>query len=46
MAAPPRVAEAWIEQAYVTRTEGWKWRTLRRVQPREIQLIERDAPLA
>ena len=24
----PRVAEAWIEQAYVTRTEGWKRRTL------------------
>jgi hypothetical protein len=42
----PRVAEAWIEQAYVTRTEGWKRRTLRRVHPREIQLIERDAPPA
>jgi hypothetical protein len=41
---PPRVPEAWIEQTYVTRTEGWKRRTLRRVQPREIQLAERDAP--
>ncbi|HEY3230381.1 MAG TPA: hypothetical protein VGJ87_14260 [Roseiflexaceae bacterium] len=41
---PLRVAEAWIEQAYVTRTEGWKRRTLRRVHPREIQLSEPDAP--
>jgi hypothetical protein len=37
------VAEARIEQAYVTRTEGWKRRTLRRVHPREIQLSEHDA---
>jgi hypothetical protein len=29
----PRVAEAWIEQAYITRTEGWKRRTLRHVHP-------------
>jgi hypothetical protein len=42
----PRVAEAWIEQAYVNRTEGWKPRTLRRMHPREIQLLERDAPPA
>ena len=41
---PPRVAEARIEQASVTRTEGWKRPTLRRVQPREIQLSERAAP--
>jgi hypothetical protein len=40
----PRVAEARIEHAYITRTEGWKRRTLRRVHPREIQLSERDAP--
>ena len=40
----PRVAEAWIERAYVTRTQGWKRRTLRLVHPREIQLSEPDAP--
>jgi hypothetical protein len=42
----PRVAEAWIEHTYLTRTEGWKRRTLRRVHPREIKLIERDTPPA
>ena len=42
--SPPRVAEARIEQAYVTRASGWKRRTLRRVHPREIQLSEPDAP--
>jgi hypothetical protein len=44
LAGPPRVAGAWIEQAYVTRTAGWKRRTIRRVDPREITLAERDAP--
>ena len=33
-AGVPRVAEARIEHAYVTRSEGWKRRTLRRVHPR------------
>jgi hypothetical protein len=41
----PRVAKARIEQASVTRTEGWKRRTLRHVHPREIQLSERAASL-
>jgi hypothetical protein len=40
---PPRVAEAWIEHAYVTRTQGWKRRTIRRVPPQEIQLSEHAA---
>jgi hypothetical protein len=40
------VAEAWIEQAYITRMEGWKRRTIRRVHPRELRLSERDAPPA
>jgi len=44
LAGPPHVAEARIEHASVTRTEGWKRRTLRRVQPRESQLSEHDAP--
>jgi hypothetical protein len=43
-AGVPRVAEARIEHAYITRTQGWKRRTLRRVHPREIQLSERGAP--
>ena len=41
---PPRVAEARIEHAYVTRTEGWKRRRLRRVHSREITLAERPCP--
>jgi hypothetical protein len=44
LASPSHVAEARIEHASVTRTEGWKQRTLRRVHPREIALAERDAP--
>ncbi len=41
---PPHMAEVRIEHASVTRTEGWKRRTLRRVQPRESQLSEHAAP--
>jgi hypothetical protein len=29
----PRVVEARIEQPYITRTEGWKRRTLKRLRP-------------
>jgi len=43
LAGPSHVAEARIEHASVTRTEGWKRPTLRRVHPREIQLSEHDA---
>jgi hypothetical protein len=38
-ATPPRVAEARIEQPYITRTEGWKRRTLRRLRPQEVELV-------
>jgi hypothetical protein len=35
----PRVAEARIEQPYITRTEGWKRRTIRRLHPHEVVLV-------
>jgi hypothetical protein len=36
---PPRVAEAWIEQACITRTAGWKWRTIRRLRPQDVAVV-------
>jgi hypothetical protein len=43
-ASVPRVAEARIELPYITRTEGWKRRTVRRLQPQEVELrAETDA---
>jgi hypothetical protein len=40
----PRVAEAWIEQAYITRTAGWKRRTVKRLRVHEVELVaEADA---
>ncbi len=35
----PRVAESWIEQAYITRNAGWKRRTIRRLPPQEVELV-------
>jgi hypothetical protein len=35
----PRVAEAWIEHAYITRTAGWKRRTIRRLRPQDVALV-------
>jgi hypothetical protein len=35
----PRVAEARIERAYITRTAGWKRRTVQRLRPNEIELV-------
>jgi hypothetical protein len=35
----PRVAEARIERAYITRTAGWKRRTIRRLRVREVELV-------
>jgi hypothetical protein len=39
-AGSPRVAEARIEQAYVTRSTGWKRRTIKRLPPQDIELAE------
>jgi hypothetical protein len=36
---PPRVAEAWIEQPYITRNAGWKRRTIMRLFPQEVELV-------
>jgi hypothetical protein len=30
------VARAWIEQAYVTRRDGWKWRTVEQLRPEAV----------
>jgi hypothetical protein len=35
----PRVAEARIEQLYITRTAGWKRRAVKRLRPHEIELV-------
>ena len=35
----PRVADARIEQLYITRTAGWKRRIVRRLRPHEIELV-------
>jgi hypothetical protein len=35
----PRVAEARIEQPYITRTAGWKRRIVRRLRVQEIELV-------
>jgi hypothetical protein len=35
----PRVAEARIEQPYITRTAGWKRRTLKRLRPQDVELV-------
>jgi hypothetical protein len=34
-----RVAEARIEQPYITRTAGWKRRTIKRLRPQEVELV-------
>ena len=36
---PPRVAEARIEQPYITRTAGWQRRTVKRLRPHEVGLV-------
>jgi hypothetical protein len=36
---PPRIAEARIEQPSITRTAGWKRRTVRRLRPQEVELV-------
>ncbi len=36
---PPRVAEAWIAQPYITRAAGWKRRTIRRLRPQEVEFV-------
>jgi hypothetical protein len=33
------VAEAWIEQPYITRNAGWKRRTIMRLFPQEVELV-------
>ena len=35
----PHVAEARIEQPYITRTAGWKRRMIRRLRPDDIELV-------
>jgi len=35
----PRVAEARIEQAYITRTAGWRRRTVRRLRVQDVELV-------
>jgi hypothetical protein len=35
----PRVAEARIEQPYITRTAGWKRRTLKQLRPHHVELV-------
>jgi hypothetical protein len=32
------IARAWIEQAYVTRREGWKWRIVEQLRPQAVEL--------
>jgi hypothetical protein len=32
------VARAWIEQAYVTRRDGWKWRIVEQLRPHALVL--------
>jgi hypothetical protein len=32
------VARAWIEQAYVTRRDGWKWRIVEQLRPQALEL--------
>jgi hypothetical protein len=39
ISGPPRVAEARIEQPYITRTAGWKRRTVQRLRPHEVELV-------
>jgi hypothetical protein len=38
VAGPPRVIEAHIEQAYITRREGWKRRTVRQLGLGEVAI--------
>lgn len=38
IAGPPRVAEAHIEQAYITRRAGWKRRTVRQLEAGEVAI--------
>ncbi|HET9224616.1 MAG TPA: hypothetical protein VFO07_19035, partial [Roseiflexaceae bacterium] len=39
----PRVAEAHIEQHYITRREGWKRRTVKRLSPADVTIAEVSA---
>jgi hypothetical protein len=39
VASIPRVAEARIEQPYITRMAGWKRRTLKRLRPQDVELV-------
>ena len=39
LAGAPRVAEARIERAYITRTAGRKRRTVQRLRPHEVELV-------
>jgi hypothetical protein len=41
-ATPPRVAEARIEQPYITRTEGWKRRTVKRLRVQDVELVAEE----
>jgi len=31
-------ARAWIEQAYITRRDGWKWRLVDQLRPQAVEL--------
>jgi hypothetical protein len=41
----PRVAEARIEQPYITRTAGWKRRTIKRLRADEVELVVEEEML-
>ncbi len=40
VAGRPYVAEARIEQSYITRYEGWKRRTVKRLHPGDVAIAE------
>jgi hypothetical protein len=42
-AGTPKVVRAWIEQAYITRRDGWKWRIVEQLRPQAIALEPREA---
>jgi len=42
-AGTPKVVRAWIEQAYITRRDGWKWRIVEQLRPQVIVLEPREA---
>jgi hypothetical protein len=43
VAGRPHVAEARIEQSYITRYEGWKRRTVQRLTPADVTIVELSA---